>query len=391
MVAYERRNAQLMQRVSGIGKKYLPYGHQWVGKEDIKAVAKVLKGDWLTQGPIVKEFEKAVAKYCKVRYAVALSSGTAALHAVYFAAGIQKGDEVIMSPLTFAATASTAVLLGAKPVFADIKEDTLNIDPAKVVKRITKKTKAIMAVDFAGNPCDYKELLGIARKHNLLLLEDGAHALGAVWQGRKIGSIADMTVLSFHPVKVITTGEGGMVLTNKKEFAERARMFGNHGIEKILKKGGWYYEIEEPGLNYRITDIQCALGLSQFKKLNFFVRRRNQLARQYKQLLKDMSGLILPIVRKGAKSAWHIYPIQIIEGSAKRKAVFDKLRRQGIGAQVHYMPLHLHPFYKRTFHYKKGDFPKAEQYYDGALSIPLFPAMTNLEQKRVVKVLKEVL
>ncbi len=372
-------------------KTLIPYGHQWIDKSDIVSVAAVLKGDWITQGPAVEQFEQVIAQYCGVRYAVAFSSGTAALHAAYRAVGIGLRDEVIMSPLTFAATANMAVFCGAKPVFADIQEDTLNIDPGEVEKRITKKTRAIMAVDFAGRPCEYTKLLRIAKKHKILLLEDAAHALGAVYQGKKIGVIADVTEFSFHPVKAITTGEGGMVVTNNRKFAEASRRFRNHGIERIPKKGAWYYEITEPGLNYRITDIQCILGLSQLKKLNRFIRRRRELARRYSKLLKGIDGLILPSEGKGAQSAWHIYPVQIVGGSAKRRKVFDALKRRGIGVQVHYMPLHLHPFYKKKFGYREGDFPKAEQYYERALTLPLFPKMTDREQKYVVDALKAVL
>ncbi|MFH1585101.1 MAG: UDP-4-amino-4,6-dideoxy-N-acetyl-beta-L-altrosamine transaminase [Patescibacteria group bacterium] len=381
-----------MQRVSHITqKRFLPYGRQLVDAEDVAAVKKVLRSDWLTQGPIVERFERAVAKYCASRYAIAVSSGTAALHAAYKAAGLGFGDEVVMSPLTFAATANAAVLCGVNPVFADIREETLNIDPAEAEKRITKKTKAIMAVDFAGNPCEYEKLLRIARKHKLLLLDDAAHSLGAVYRGRKVGGIADITTFSFHPVKVITTGEGGMVVTNKKEFAEEARRFRNHGIERIPEKGGWYYEIAEPGLNYRIPDMQCALGLSQLRKLNGFLKRRRELARQYGKLLRGVQGLILPQEAQGARSAWHIYPVQIVGGAVKRRKVFEELRRQGIGVQVHYMPLHLHSFYKKKFGYKKGDFPKAERYYEAAITLPLFPAMTDRDQKYVVNTLTKLL
>lgn len=248
-----------------------------------------------------------------------------------------------------------------------------------------------MAVDFAGRPCEYTELLRIAKKHKLLLLEDAAHALGAVYQGKKIGGIADVTVFSFHPVKAITTGEGGMVVTNSKKFAEAVRRFRNHGIEKNPEKGGWYYEIGEPGFNYRITDIQAALGLSQLKKLNRFIRRRRELARRYGQLLKGTEELILPTEVKGSQSAWHLYPVQIAGGAAKRRKVFDALRRRGIGVQVHYMPLHLHPFYKKKFGYREGDFPKAEQYYERALTLPLFPKMTDREQEYVVESLIRLL
>jgi len=264
-----------------IKKKTIPYGHQWIDNKDIKEVIKVLRSDWITQGPKVDEFEKAVAKYCGVRYAVAVSSGTAALHAAYAVAGIGPGDEVITTPLTFAAATNGIVYCGGKPVFADIQEDTLNIDPKEIEKKITKKTKAIAPVDFAGHPSDYDEILKIAKKYKLLIIEDAAHALGSEYKGKKIGSFADMTILSFHPVKAITTGEGGMILTNNKDFYEKLKIFRHHGIVKKPEEGGWYYEIENPGYNYRLTDFQCALGLSQLKKIDKFIKRRREIVEKY--------------------------------------------------------------------------------------------------------------
>ncbi len=366
----------------------ISYGHQWIDKEDIKEVVKVLKGDWLTQGPKVEEFEKAVAKYCGARYAVVVSSGTAALHAAYSVAGIKSGDEIITTPLTFAATSNMAVICGAKPVFVDIESDTLNINPEFIEGLITPKTKAIVTVDFAGHPCDYDKILKISKKNNLLLIEDACHALGSEYKGRKIGSFSDMTILSFHPVKHITTGEGGMVLINNKDFYEKLKIFRNHGIIKNPEKGRWYYEIENPSFNYRITDFQCALGLSQLKKIDKFIKRRREIAAKYNKALKNIKEIILPTEKDCVKSAWHLYPIQI-RGIDRRK-VFEYLQKKGIGVQVHYMPLHLHPFYKKKFGYKKGDFPIAEGYYEKAITLPLFPAMTEKNIKKVIETVKKI-
>ena len=368
-------------------RKHIPYGSQWIDEADITAVAKVMRGHWLTQGPAIERFEKKVAAYCGAAYGVAVANGTVALHAAYAVAGIGPGDEVITTPLTFAATANAVVYCGGKPVFADIEEQTLNIDPREVEKKITSRTKAVAPVDFAGHPAEYDEIRKIAKKHKLLVIEDAAHALGSVYRGRKIGSLADMTIFSFHPVKTLTTGEGGMVLTNNKNFAEKLKMFRHHGIEKKPEKGGWYYEIENLGYNYRITDIQCALGESQFKKLSAFLARRREIVRQYTNAFAGIPALILPQEKPYVQAAYHIYVVQFrleLLG-ADRKTLFEKLQEKGIGVQVHYMPLHLHPFYQKTFGYKKGDFPRAERYYERALTLPLFPKMTDKEVKYVIR------
>ena len=369
-------------------KKNIPYGHQWVDNNDIKEVVKVLKSDWLTQGPKVEEFEKAVAKYCNVKYAVAVSSGTSALYLAYVVANIKPRDEVITTPLTFAATANMIFFCGAKPVFADIKEDTLNIDSKEVEKKITKKTKAIATVDFGGQPCDYDEIFKIARKHKLLVIEDACHALGAQYKSKKIGSLADMTILSFHPVKHITTGEGGMILTNNKNFYKKLKVLRSHGIVKKPEQGGWYYEIENPSFNFRITDIQCALGISQLKKIDSFIKRRREIVAKYNLAFKNIKEIITPTEKDYAKSSWHLYPIQV--KGLNRKKVFEYLRKKGVGVQVHYMPLHLHPFYQKKFGYKKEDFPVAEKYYEGAISLPLFPKMTNRDVESVIKTVKSI-
>jgi dTDP-4-amino-4,6-dideoxygalactose transaminase len=372
-----------------MSNNFIPYGHQWIDKDDIKEAVKVLKSDWLTQGPKVEEFEKAIAKYCTAKYGVVFSSGTAALHSAYNAAGIKNGDEVITTPLTFAATSNMLAVLGAKPVFVDIDKDDLNIDSEKIKEKITKNTKAIVTVDFAGLPCDYDKIFKIARENSLLVIEDACHALGAEYKGKKIGGFSGMTVLSFHPVKHITTGEGGIVLTNNKNFYEKLKLFRNHGIVKKPEKGKWYYEIENPGLNYRITDFQCAIGLNQLKKIGKFLKRRREIAKIYNEAFKGIKEIMLPKESSSSKSAWHLYPIQV--QAKKRKKIFNGLQKQGIGVQVHYMPLHMHPFYHNKFGYKKGDFPAAEEYYDRAITLPIFPKMAKKEIKYVIRSVKKIL
>lgn len=373
--------------------EHIPYGHQWLDEDDIKAVVDVLKGDWLTQGPKIEKFEKLIAKYCGAKYALSISSGSAALHLAYLAAGIGRGDEVITSPLSFAAASNMLVHCGAQPVFCDIKEDTLNIDPAKIAKKVTKKTKAIVPVDFAGHPCDLDEIKRIAKKHHLLCIEDAAHALGAEYKGRRIGGLADLTIFSFHPVKTITTGEGGAILTNRKDLYEKMKILRHHGIVKNKEKSPWYYEIENPGFNYRITDFQCALGIAQFKKINKFIKRRREIAVKYNKAFKNIAEVILPRGKSYVRSAWHIYPLQFRLEKLKlnKQQLFNYFQKQGIGVQVHYLPLHLHPFYKKKFGCKIGDFPVAETYYQRAITLPLFPKMTDSEVNRVIKSVKKVI
>lgn len=373
--------------------KFIPYGHQWIEERDIKEVVKVLRTDWLTQGPKVEEFEKAVAEYCGTKYGVTFSSGTAALHAAYSVAGITSGDEVITTPLTFAATANTVVHCGGRPIFVDIQEDTLNIDPEEIKKKITSKTKAIAPVDFAGQPCDYDKIRKIAKKYKLLIIEDAAHALGSEYRGKRTGNFADLTILSFHPVKTITTGEGGMVLTNRKDFYEKLKTFRHHGAVKRPEKGGWYYEIRNPAFNYRLTDIQCALGLSQLKKLDRFISRRRKIVAEYNKAFRNLKEIITPVERDYVKSAWHIYVIQLCleKLKADRKKIFEDLRKENLGVQVHYMPIHLHQFYRKRYGCKIGDFPKAENYYQRAITLPLFPKMTDQDIKYVIKTVKKII
>ena len=375
--------------------KMIPYGRQWITKEDISAVVKVLKSDWITQGPKIAEFERTVAKYCGARYAVAVSSGTAALHVACLAAGIKQGDEVITSPVTFVASANCVLYCGGKPVFADIEEKTANIDAFEIEKKINKKTKAIIPVDFAGHPCDLDAILKIAKKRGLLVIEDAAHSLGAKYKGKKIGGLADMTILSFHPVKHITTGEGGMVLTNDKKLYSRLLLYRTHGITRDPEElednhGAWYYEMKVLGYNYRITDIQCALGISQLKRLDYFVKRRREIAEIYKKELSSIKAIELPAEEDSCRSSYHLYVIRV-KDKTKRAGIFQQLRTKGIMANVHYIPVHLHPYYRQNFGYKKGDFPIAEDYYQRAISLPIYPKMNLNQVKRIIIAVKDAL
>jgi len=379
--------------------KLLPYGHQWIDEEDIKTVIEVLRSDWITQGPKVAEFEKEFAKYVEARYAVAVNSGTAALHAACFAAQIEKGDEVITTPITFAASANCVLYQGGTPVFADIKEDTLNIDPEEIKKKINQKTKALIPVDFTGLPVDLKEIQEIAQKYNLIIIEDASHALGATYKGNKIGSISDMTIFSFHPVKHITTGEGGMITTNNKEYYERLKLFRTHGItkdkDKLLKYDGpWYYEMQELGYNYRLTDFQCALGLSQLKKIDRIIQQRREIVKKYNCEFKDMPEVKIPEVNPvDSKPAWHIYMIQLNLEKLKvgRREIFEALRAENLGVNVHYIPIHLQPYYQKRFGYHKEDFPEAENYYSRVITLPIFPKMSNKDIDDVVMAAKKVI
>jgi UDP-4-amino-4,6-dideoxy-N-acetyl-beta-L-altrosamine transaminase len=373
---------------------YLPYARQWIDEEDIQAVVDVLRSDWITTGPKIEEFEKKFAKYIGVKHAVAVSSGTAGLHAAVFAAGIGDGDEVITTPYTFVATANCILYQGARLVFADIDPTTLNIDPKEISKRITSKTKAIICVDFAGQPCDYGEILGIAKEHDLIVISDAAHSLGAEYEGQKVGTISDMTAFSFHAVKTITTGEGGMITTNNDQYAGRLRNFRSHGIttdaRQREKAGIWSYEMVDLGYNYRITDFQCALGIKQLDKLGAFIDKRDKLATRYGELLSSTDTIDTPVIKEDVKHAWHIYVIKLNQERLKidRLKLFKEMRNKNIGVNVHYIPVHMHPYYKKRFGFSEGDYPIAEDTYRNVLTLPLFPKMTILDQDRVVQALK---
>jgi len=376
----------------------IPYSTQDIQEEDIKAVVAVLRSGWIARGPAVEKFEKAVAKKVGAKYAVAFNSGTAALHAAYFAAGVVKGDEVIVPTLTFAATANAALYLGAKPIFADSDIRTGNMSVADAQKKITKKTKAIVPVDYGGRPADLRAFRALAKKHKLIFIEDAAQALGAEYQGKPVGTNADMTMFSFHPVKSITTGEGGVIVTNSKKYADLMRLFRNHGISKDPKTfsqkghGAWYQEMRVLGYNYHMPEMSAALGESQLKRLDSYLAKRRVAAKRYHALLKNVVGLILPAQEERyERSAWHLYPVRLApEIAHHRDDVFARLHKAKIGAQVHHVPVHLHLFYKQLGH-EEGLCPNAEAFVASEISIPLFPHITLKQQKYITDTLKRIL
>lgn len=379
-----------------IRDRMLPYGHQSITEEDIQAVVNVLRSDWITTGPYVERFERAFAKQVCVREAVAFSSGTAALHGAMFAAGLCAGDEAITSPLTFCATANAVLYQQAQVVFADVKPTTLTLDPLEIEKRLTPRTKAIIPMDYSGHPADLDAILTIAQRHHAVVIEDAAHALGATYRNRPIGSISHMTVFSFHPVKHITTGEGGMVTTDDPTFARRLRLFRNHGIEaqetQRALQGPWYREMVELGYNYRLSDIGCALGLSQLGRLDENLTQRRSIAEEYQRAFRDIPGLILPYLEAHVRSAWHLYPICVKPQTLRvgRKEVFCALRAENIGVNVHHIPVHLHPYYRKRFGYQEGDYPIAEHAYQQLISLPMFHGMTNQDVHDVVEAVRKV-
>lgn len=370
----------------------IPYGRQTIDEDDINAVVDVLKSDYLTTGPKIAEFEQAVASYTGAKYAVAISNGTSALHAACFAAGIGQGDEVITTPLTFAASANCVLYCGGTPVFADVDPYTYNIDPEDIRKKITDKTKAIIAVHLAGQPCDMDEIHSIAQEHNLIVIEDGAHALGSVYKGKKVGCLSDMTTFSFHPVKPITTGEGGMIMTDNEELYKRLVLFRSHGITRdesmmTRNEGPWFYQQLDLGYNYRITDIQCALGCSQMRKLDKFLKRRRELAERYNNAFIECDNIVTPYQLSDTQSGWHLYIVQV--KNHDRKQVFETLRDKGIGVNVHYIPVYMHPYYQEHG-YKDVHCANAEEIYSHIISLPLYPGLTDDQQDYVIDTLKQL-
>lgn len=375
---------------------FLPYGRQSISETDIQAVVEVLRSDWLTTGPKVGEFEEAFAARVGASHAVSFSSGTAALHGAAFAAGLKPGDEAITTPLTFAATANCVLYQGATPVFADVTPDTLNLDPVQLSAKISSKTRAVLPVDYAGHPAELDSILEIARERGFVVIEDACHALGAEYKGKRVGGIADMTVFSFHPVKHVTTGEGGMVTTNNPAYAESLRRFRNHGISSDArdrqKAGQWHYEMVLLGFNYRLTDIACALGIEQLKRLAGNLQRRRDIARQYSAAFSNLPGVVAPAVSADANPAWHLYPIRLdlAKLATDRAHVFRALRAENIGVNVHYIPVHLHPYYRDQFGFRGGECPVAEDAYDRLISLPMFHAMTDQDVQDVIDAVTKV-
>lgn len=377
--------------------KRLPYAKQWIDKIDISEVVNVLKSDFLTQGPKIEEFEKALTNYVDAKYAVAVSSGTAALHLACLAMGINPDDEIIIPTLSFVATANCVLYCGAKPILVDVYTDTLTINIEEAESKISKKTKAIIAVDFAGHPASWDKLKKLAKKYNLVLIDDAAHSLGSKHKSKMIGSIADLTCFSFHPAKIITAGEGGAITTNNKTYFEKLKKLRHHGIYKsnILNKkfGSWYYQINELGYNYRMNDIQATLGISQLKKIDKFIEKRRKIWHKYNQALGKINGLIVPKEKQWCFCAWHIYTIRLnskVLGINRRK-IFEKLQNGGLGIQIHYLPIHMFNLYQKRFGYKTGAFPTAEQYYKETISLPLFPKMTITDVNFVIKTFRNII
>jgi UDP-4-amino-4,6-dideoxy-N-acetyl-beta-L-altrosamine transaminase len=376
---------------------FLSFNRPFLGQEEIEEVVDTLKSDWLTTGPKTHLFEEEFAKYIGCKHAVAVNSCTAALHISLAALGIGKGDEVITTPYTFISSINVILQQGAMPVFVDIKPDTFNIDPDLIEEKINDKTKAIMPVHFAGQPCEMEKIIKIAKDNNLLVIEDAAHAISAEYEGRKIGTIGDATSFSFYPTKNITTGEGGMVTTNDEKLRERLKVWGLHGISKDAWKrysaeGSWYYEVVCPGYKYNMTDIQASLGLHQLEKLNNFQKKREKIVKDYNEAFKDMEEITIPFVKDNIKHAWHLYVIKIVAEKLKinRNQFIEALKAENIGTSVHFIPVHFQPYYRDTFGFKKGDFPNAEYAFKRVISLPLFPKMSDEDVKDVINSVKKI-
>ena len=369
------------------------YGHQCIDEDDIKAVADVLRSDYVTCGPNVTEMEKKLAEYCEAKYAVSMANGTAALHCACIAAGIKEGDEVITTPLTFAASANCALYVGAKPVFADVDPETYNIDPESIRKNITDKTKAVIAVDYTGQCVENKKIREICDEYNLVFIEDAAHAIGSVYDGKKVGSLADMTCFSFHPVKTITCGEGGAVTTNSEEYYKKLVLAHTHGIthdeslmEEAPHEGPWYYEQISLGFNYRLTDFQAALLTSQLKKLDTFKAKRKAIVKKYDSAFSEIPELIVQKEIPESDTCRHLYLLRLdlSKLNCTRRQFFDAMSAENIQCQVHYVPTYLFPHYKHLG-YKSGLCPNAEEIYKGILSIPLYPSLTDKDVDDVIE------
>ena len=379
-----------------VRKTMLNYGHQSISEEDIDAVIRVLRGDWLTTGPSVGAFERAVADFVGGKEAVAVNSGTAALHAAAFAAGIGPGDEVIIPAITFVASSNCVLYMGGTPVFADVMPGTLNIDPVDVERKITPRTRAIVAVDYAGQPCEHSQLRAIADRYKLIVIEDASHALGSTYQRRKIGTLHDLTTLSFHPVKHITTAEGGMVVTNDTALATKMRSFRTHGIDldfhQRAESNLWLYDVVTLGYNYRLPDMNCALGISQLAKLPGWLKRRRDIATCYNDAFTSTKGLDLPLVIPDCEPAWHLYVIRLNLDQLRvgRAEIFKALRAENIGVNVHYIPIPWLTNYQKLG-YSRGQWPVAEREYERILSLPIFPGMSDDDVRDVITAVKKVL
>ena len=374
-----------------------PFPYSFDSRE-INEVIDTLRSGWITTGPKTHRFEEMIKSYVDCKYTVALNSCTAGLHLSLIAAGVGPGDEVITTPFTFAATANVILHVGAKPVFVDIQKDTFNIDPSLIEGAITKKTKAIIPVHYGGHPCDMDEILAIAKKHNLTIIEDAAHAIGAKYKNKNIGTISDYTAFSFYATKNITTSEGGMVCLKDDMSEEKIRMMSLHGMNrdawKRYGKGGyWYYEVKYPGFKYNMTDIQASMGIHQIKKLNKFISKRESVAQFYNKSFKDLPEIKVPVVKRYVKHARHLYSILLDLNKLKidRGEFFKALDAENIGTSVHFIPVHFHPYYRDRFNLKKGDYPIAEYIFERIISLPMNPTMTKQDMQDVVKAVRKII
>jgi dTDP-4-amino-4,6-dideoxygalactose transaminase len=377
--------------------QFLPPFAPCLGDEEYEEVVDTLRSGWITMGPKTRRFEEAFAPYVEASHAVAVSSCTAGLHLALVAGQIGPGDEVITSPLTFCSTANVIVHQGAVPVLADVQPDTYNVDPQEIEKRITPRTKALIPVHLGGQPCDMDPIQALAEKHGLLVIEDAAHALGAEYKGCRIGALSDVTVFSFYATKNLTTGEGGMICTEDEDLAEKLRVLRLHGIssdawKRYSDKGTWYYEVQLPGYKYNMTDVQAALGLHQLAKQERFQALREEYARIYTEAFAELPETVTPYVEEHVRHAWHLYAIRLdLERlTIDRGQFIEALRGENVGASVHFIPLHLHPFYQREYGFEKGDYPVAEKVYEGIVSLPLYPKMTRQDVDDVVEAVRKV-
>jgi perosamine synthetase len=376
---------------------FIPFHRPSIGRSEIEAVTRVLESKWLTTGPVTQTFERAFAEYIGTKYALAVNSCTAALQLALDAIGLRAGDEVLLPSYTFTATAEVVTYFGARPVLCDSLTGGFNIDSADAARRITPRTRAIIPVHIAGEPCDMSAIQALAAAHDLHVIEDAAHALPAEFQGRRIGTISELTAFSFYATKTITTGEGGMLVTNSEEYARRAMIMRLHGIsgdawKRYSREGSWYYEVTEAGYKLNLTDLQSALGLAQLQRVDEFASARREIAEFYRHSLAKIEEIELPAAAApGDQHSWHLFILRLRSGASfERNAFVEALRARGIGTSVHFIPLHLHPYYQRTFGYRAGDFPRAEDAYSRCLSLPIYPDLTADERKRVVEAVEEV-
>ena len=380
-----------------IRENFLPFSQPLIEKEEINEVIDTLTSGWLTTGPKVKRFEEEFAEYIGSKYAIAINSCTGGLHLALIAGEIGKGDEVITTPFTFCATINVILHTGAKPVFVDIKPDTFNIDTERIEQAITPKTKAIVPVHYAGQPCDMDEVMAIAKRYNLLVIEDAAHSIASEYKGKKVGAIGDITCFSFYATKNLVTGEGGMATTDDGELAKKIRILSLHGMSRDAWKrysatGSWYYEVIYPGYKYNMTDIQASLGLHQLRKLTRLQKRREEIAKVYNEAFANLDAVEIPFVKPNIKHAWHLYVIKVVleKLNIGRNQFIEALRKENIGTSVHFIPVHLHPYYRNTYGFKRGDFPNAEYIYDRVISLPLYPKMNDKDIRDVIEAVKKI-